>query len=194
MDVILLERIPRLGQMGDVVRVRNGHARNFLLPRGKALRANEENRKRFETERVHLEARNLERRGEAEAMAGRISGRSFTVIRQAGETGQLYGSVSARDLVEIIHAGGFTVARSQIALNQPVKTIGMHEVTILLHADVDATITVNIARSEDEADRQAKGEDTVSAEETETEPPTEGETAAEAGAEADEDASTTSGG
>jgi large subunit ribosomal protein L9 len=159
MDVILLERIPRLGQMGDVVRVRDGYARNFLLPQGKALRANEDNRKRFEAEKVHLEARNLDRRNEAEVVAAKIAGQTFIVIRQAGETGQLYGSVSARDLIEIIEAGGFTVARSQIALKQPIKTIGMHEVTIALHADVNAPVIINVARSEDEAVRQVKGED-----------------------------------
>ncbi len=159
MDVILLERIARLGQMGDVVRVRDGYARNFLLPQGKALRANETNRKRFEAERTHLEARNLERRTEAEAVVAKVAGQSFTVIRQAGETGQLYGSVTARDLVEVMEAGGFSVARNQIDLNHPIKRIGLHDVRILLHPEVDTAITINVARSDDEAARQARGED-----------------------------------
>jgi large subunit ribosomal protein L9 len=170
MQVILLERIARLGQMGDVVRVRDGYARNFLLPQGKALRANEENRKRFESQRSHLEARNLERRQEAETVASRVAGQSFTVIRQAGETGQLYGSVSPRDLVEVMEAGGFTVERNQVDLRQPIKTIGLHEVRIVLHPEVDTMITVNVARSEDEALRQGRGENlTVAGEEAEAE-------------------------
>lgn len=159
MEVILLERIARLGQMGDVVRVRDGFARNFLLPQGKALRANEANRKRFESERTHLEARNLERKSEAEKAASKLGGQSFVVIRQAGETGHLYGSVTSRDLAEAMDAGGFSVARNQIDLNQPIKTIGLHEVRIALHADVATHVTVNVARSEDEAARQARGED-----------------------------------
>ena len=159
MEVILLERIARLGQMGDVVRVRDGYARNFLLPQGKALRANEDNRKQFESERVQFEARDLERRQEAEAVAGKLNGQSFVLVRQAGETGQLYGSVTARDLAEAMDAGGFSVNRSQIALNQPIKTIGMHTVLIALHPEVEAHIIVNVARSEDEAERQARGED-----------------------------------
>lgn len=159
MEVILLERIARLGQMGDVVRVRDGFARNFLLPQGKALRANDANRKRFEADRGQLEARNLERRSEAEKVAERLSGQSFVVIRQAGETGQLYGSVTTRDLAEAMEAAGFSVARSQIDLNQPIKRVGLHEVRIELHADVDTHVSVNVARSEDEAARQARGED-----------------------------------
>jgi large subunit ribosomal protein L9 len=159
MEVILLERIARLGQMGDVVRVKDGYARNFLLPRGKALRANEANKKRFESDRSHLEARNLEQRQEAEAASGKINGQAFIVIRQAGETGQLYGSVSARDIVEAMEAGGTSIQRSQVALNQPIKAIGLHEVKIALHPEVDASVTINVARSEDEALRQARGED-----------------------------------
>src|SRR5262245_20594427 len=130
MDVILLERIARLGQMGDVVRVKDGYARNFLLPQGKALRANEANKKRFESERVQLEARNLERKQEAEAIHGKVDGQTFVIIRQAGETGQLYGSVSARDIVDAMAAGGTSVARNQVALNQPIKSIGLHAVKI----------------------------------------------------------------
>jgi len=159
MEVILLERIARLGQMGDVVRVRDGYARNFLLPQNKALRATEASRKRFESQRSHLEARNLERRQEAEEVAGNLDGQSFVIVRQAGETGQLYGSVTARDLAEAMEAGGFSVSRSQVALNSPIKTIGLHSVPIALHPEVEAKVTVNVARSEDEAQRQARGED-----------------------------------
>jgi large subunit ribosomal protein L9 len=159
MQVILLERISRLGQMGDVVRVRDGFARNFLLPQGKALRATDDNRKKFESQRGHLEARNLERKQEAEAIATKLDGKSFVVVRQAGETGQLYGSVTTRDLADALEAGGFSVNRNQVALNQPIKTIGLHTVTIALHPEVDAKVTVNVARSEDEAERQSKGED-----------------------------------
>jgi large subunit ribosomal protein L9 len=159
MEVILLERIARLGQMGDVVRVKDGYARNFLLPQGKALRANEANKKRFESERGHLETRNLERRQEAEAVSGKLGGQTFVVIRQAGETGQLYGSVSARDIVDAMGNAGTSVARNQVVLNQPIKSIGLHEVQVALHPEVETTITVNVARSEDEAARQARGED-----------------------------------
>lgn len=173
MEVILLERIARLGQMGDVVRVKDGYARNYLLPQGKALRANDANRKRFESERVQIEARNLERKSEAEQIGERLTGQSFVVVRQAGESGQLYGSVTSRDLAEIIEAAGFSVSRSQIVLHQPIKTIGMHPVHIGLHADVDAVVTVNVARSEDEAERQARGEDVtvVGGDEAEDESP-----------------------
>jgi large subunit ribosomal protein L9 len=159
MQVILLERIAGLGQMGDVVRVRDGYARNYLLPQGKALRATKENSQRFEAERAQLEARNLERKKEANAVAARLDGQSFIVVRQAGETGQLYGSVTARDLVEILGAGGFTISRSQVVLHQPIKSIGLHTVAIALHSEVDAKVIVNVARSEDEAERQARGED-----------------------------------
>jgi large subunit ribosomal protein L9 len=171
MEVILLERVQRLGQMGDIVRVRDGFARNFLLPQGKALRATEANRKRFESERTNLEARNLERRSEAEQVAAKVNGKSFIVVRQAAETGQLYGSVSTRDLAETMDAAGFKVERSQVALNQPIKTIGLHTVAIILHPEVEASVTVNVARSEDEAARQARGEDlTVAAAEPAEEP------------------------
>ena len=159
MEIILLERIARLGQMGDVVRVKDGYARNYLLPQGKALRANEANKKRFDSERVHLEARNLERKQEAEAVSGKVNGQAFVIIRQAGETGQLYGSVSARDIVDAMSAAGTSVERNQVALNQPIKTIGLHEVKIALHPEVEASVTVNVARSDDEAERQARGED-----------------------------------
>jgi len=182
MDVILLERIARLGQMGDVVRVRDGYARNFLLPQGKAFRATDANRQRFESQRRQLEARDLERRGEAEAVATKLNGQSFVIVRQAGETGQLYGSVSTRDLAEAMDTAGFKVGRNQINLNQPIKTIGLHTVAIALHAEVEASVTVNVARSEDEAGRQARGEDLTQMvpEEAEAEAESEGAEAAEA--------------
>ena len=164
MEIILLERIPRLGQMGDVVKVKAGFARNFLLPQGKALRANEANRKKFETQRADLEARNLERKQEATAVAEKLDGMSFIVIRSAAETGQLYGSVSARDIVEVLSGGGFKIGRNQVELNQPIKAIGITNVAIALHPEVLATITLNIARSADEAERQARGETLDSAE------------------------------
>lgn len=164
MDVILLERIARLGQMGDTVSVKAGYARNFLLPQGKALRANEENRKHFESQRTQLEARNLERRSEAQQVADKLDGKTFIVIRSAGETGQLYGSVSTRDIADIITAEGFSVLRTQVELNHPIKTIGMHNVAINLHPEVQVTVTINIARSADEAERQAAGEDLTSIE------------------------------
>lgn len=163
MDVILLERVAKLGQMGDVVKVRDGFARNYLLPKGKALRANDANKARFEKERAQLEARNLERRGEAQQVADKLDGKSFVVVRAAGETGQLYGSVAARDVVAILEEEGFSVGRSQIELRTPIKAIGLHEVIISLHAEVDVTIQLNVARSVDEAERQAKGEDLTSA-------------------------------
>lgn len=159
MEVILLERIARLGQMGDIVRVKDGFARNFLLPRAKALRANAANKARFERERAQLEARNLELKQEAVAVAEKMNGQSFIVVRQAGETGQMYGSVSARDIADNLIAAGFTVARSQVTLNAPLKTIGVHDVSVRLHPEVDAVIHVNIARSIAEGERQAKGED-----------------------------------
>jgi large subunit ribosomal protein L9 len=164
MEVILLERISRLGQMGDVVKVKDGFARNFLLPRHKALRANDANRKKFESQRVQLEARNLERKSEAGTIAEKLDGKSFVVVRSAGETGQLYGSVSTRDIAELLAAEGFNVARSQVELNQPIKAIGLTNVAIALHPEVEVTITLNIARSADEAERQAKGETLTTAE------------------------------
>ena len=166
MDVILLERVAKLGQMGERVKVKDGFARNFLLPRGKALRATEANAKRFETQRVQLEARNLELRAEAQKVAEGLDGQSFTMIRQAGESGQLYGSVSTRDIAEAITAGGFSVSRNQIALRTPIKGIGLHEVPVELHPEVDAKVTINVARSPEEAERQAKGEEVLAREET----------------------------
>ncbi|AMN53881.1 MULTISPECIES: 50S ribosomal protein L9 [Stappiaceae] len=159
MQVILLERIAKLGQMGDTVRVRDGYARNFLLPQGKALRANKSNLERFERERVQLEARNLERKNEAEGVASKLDGESLVMIRSAGETGQLYGSVSTRDIADGLTNAGFSVSRSQVELRNPIKTIGLHSVLIQLHPEVEVAISVNVARSEDEAVRQAAGED-----------------------------------
>lgn len=161
MQVILLERIPKLGQMGDTVRVRDGFARNFLLPQGKALRANDANRQRFERDRAQLEARNLERRQEAEQVGTKLDGENFVVIRQAGETGQLYGSVSTRDIADILSEGGFSVGRNQVELNQPIKALGVHDVSIRLHPEVAVTVSLNIARSQDEAERQARGENVL---------------------------------
>ncbi len=162
MQIILLERIGRLGQMGDVVTVKDGFARNFLLPQGKALRATEANRKRFERDRAQLEARDLELKSEAQAVQGKLGGKSFIVIRQAGDTGQLYGSVSTRDIAAAVTEGGFSIERRQVMLDRPIKTLGLHEVRVQLHAEVEPRITVNIARSPDEAARQARGEDVSS--------------------------------
>ena len=164
MDVILLERIGKLGAIGDVVSVKPGFARNYLIPTGRALRANEANRERFEREKEAIVARNNERKSEAEKVSGDLDGRSFIVVRSAGETGQLYGSVAARDVVEVLTGDGFKVSRNQVNLNQPIKAIGLHEVGIQLHSEVEATVTFNVARSEDEAERQAAGEDLTSAE------------------------------
>jgi large subunit ribosomal protein L9 len=159
MQVILLERIGRLGQMGDVVNVKNGYARNFLLPQQKALRATKENLARFEKDRGQLEARDLELKKEAEAVASKLNGGKFVAIRQAGDTGQLYGSVTSRDIADVVTSGGFTVDRRQIVLDRPIKSLGVHPVKVALHPEVVVQISLNIARTEDEADRQARGED-----------------------------------
>jgi large subunit ribosomal protein L9 len=159
MEVILLERIAKLGQMGDTVRVKDGFARNYLLPKGKALRATEANKAKFQSMKVELEARNLERKSDAHGVATTLDGQSFAVLRQAAETGQLYGSVSARDLAAIMTTAGFAVDRSQVALNAPIKAIGRHKVPVLLHPEVEVTVTVNVARSADEAERLARGEE-----------------------------------
>ena len=159
MEVILLERVANLGQMGEVVRVKDGFARNFLLPRGKALRATPENRTRFETMKVELEARNLEAKGDAQKVAGKLNGQSFTVLRQAAEGGQLYGSVSPRDIAALASDKGFALSRSQIALNAPIKMIGRHKVPVTLHPEVEVTINITVARNADEAERLARGED-----------------------------------
>ncbi|MCP4071264.1 MAG: 50S ribosomal protein L9 [Hyphomicrobiales bacterium] len=170
MDVILLERITKLGQMGDTVKVKDGYARNFLLPQGKALRANKANLTVFESQRVELEARNLERKSEAESVHTKLDGNSYIVIRSAGETGQLYGSVSTRDVAETLDVAGFKVLRNQVSLLSPIKVIGLHTITIALHPEVETTISVNVARSEDEAKLQAAGQDLTKRENYEMEP------------------------
>jgi large subunit ribosomal protein L9 len=166
MDVILLERVGKLGQMGDVVRVRDGYARNFLLARGKALRATKDNRARFETERAQLETRNLAAKAEAEAVAAKLDGKSFTIIRQAGEMGQLYRSVAPRDLAELLTKDGFTVSKTQIILGAPIKAIGLHKTRVHLHPEVEASVTINVESSPEEAERQARGESVLTREET----------------------------
>jgi large subunit ribosomal protein L9 len=158
MEVILLERVAKLGQMGEVVRVKDGFARNYLLPKGKALRATTENRTRFDTMKVDLEARSLEMRGEAEKVAATLKGKRVTVHRQASETGQLYGSVSGRDVVTLLADDGVSVNRSQVVLNQPIKTIGQHTVPVALHPEVEVAIMVIVARNAEEAERIARGE------------------------------------
>jgi len=169
MEVILLERVARLGEMGDVVRVKDGFARNFLLPRGKALRATDENRTRFETMKSELQARSAAQKSEAAGVADKINGKSFTVLRQASEAGQLFGSVSPRDLVRLISEAGFPVNRNQIALNTPIKTIGQHTVPLALHPEIETAITVIVARNNDEAERIARGEDVMQRREEPTE-------------------------
>jgi large subunit ribosomal protein L9 len=170
MEVILLERVAKLGQMGEVVRVKDGFARNFLLPRGKALRATTENRSRFEAMKGDLEARSAAAKTEASGVAGQLNGKSFTVLRQASESGQLFGSVSPRDIVGILGSAGFNVSRNQIALNTPIKTIGQHQVPLALHPEIETMISVIVARNDDEAARIARGEDvTQRREETEAE-------------------------
>ena len=159
MKVILLERVGKHGHIGDEVTVKDGYARNYLLPGHKALRATEANRKKFESERAHIEKRNDDRRSAAAGIAEGLNGREIIIIRQAGETGQLYGSVASRDIVEALATDGFTVQRSQVDLTDPIKSVGVHTVPLNLHAEVAVTITVNVARSEDEATRQSAGED-----------------------------------
>ena len=158
MEVILLQRVAKLGQMGEVVRVKDGFARNFLLPQGKALRATKDNRSKFEGMKAQLEASNLEQKKDADVVAGKLNGKSFIVVRQASDVGQLFGSVSARDIAALLTEGGFTVDRNQIQLQLPIKTIGLHTVPVALHPEVEVTITINVARNADEAERQARGE------------------------------------
>jgi len=157
MEVVLLQRVEKLGQMGEVVSVKDGYARNYLLPQQKALRATKANLARFESERAQLEARNLELKGEAEKVAAKLDGQQFVVIRQASEAGSLYGSVTARDVADAATEGGFSVARGQIVLDRPVKELGLHRLRVVLHPEVAATITVNVARSQEEAALQASG-------------------------------------
>ena len=158
MQVILLERVEKLGQMGDVVKVKQGFARNFLLPRKKALRATKANMARFEVDKAQLEARNLHLKKEADGVATKLDKKAFVIVRQAGETGILYGSVSTRDISDAITANGVNVARGQVALDKAIKTLGMHDVRVVLHPEVRVTVTLNIARTPEEAERQARGE------------------------------------
>jgi len=162
MDVILLERVEKLGAIGDVVKVKDGFARNFLLPRKKALRANEANRKVFEANRARIESDNAARRGEAEKDAGSFKDAQITLIRQASNTGQLYGSVAVRDLVESLNADGHKVTKSQVVLDKPIKAIGLYEVRVALHPEVSVAVKVNVARSPEEAEMQAQGVDVMS--------------------------------
>lgn len=157
-ELVLLQRVENLGQMGDVVRVKPGYARNFLLPQKKALRASKDNLARFEQQRAQLEAQNLKRREEAERLAERVGGLSVIIIRQAGESGSLYGSVSARDIAEGCTAAGLTINRSQVVLEHPIKTLGLSPVRVALHPEVSIPVTANVARSPEEAERQARGE------------------------------------
>jgi large subunit ribosomal protein L9 len=170
MDVILLERIGKLGQMGDVVRVKDGYARNFLLPRGKALRATADNKSKFEGMKVELQNRSLELKGVAGQIGAKVNGKNYVVIRQASETGQLFGSVSTRDIAGLINAEGGEVSRSHVVLNAPIKSIGQYKVPLALHPDVEVGITITVARSAAEAERIARGEDvTVRREDAEEE-------------------------
>jgi len=169
MEIILLERIENLGLMGDVVRVKPGFARNYLLPRGKALRATDENRRTFDQQRAQLEANNLEGRKEAEAVAKKMEGLSIILVRQAGEAGQLYGSANARDIADAVGKAGFTVARQQVRLQRPIKTVGIHPVRIDLHPEISVDVIVNVARTQEEADIQARtGKALIHSDEEET--------------------------
>lgn len=159
MELILLERIERLGQMGDVVRVKDGYARNYLLPQKKALRATEGNRAKFEQDRSQLEAHSLERKTEASAVGEKVDGQSFVIIRQAGDSGQLYGSVTTRDIAAQVTEGGVSITRNQVTLDTPIKVLGLHDVRLVLHPEVSTQITINVARTQEEAERQARGED-----------------------------------
>jgi large subunit ribosomal protein L9 len=161
MKVILLERVERLGGLGDVVQVKDGFARNFLLPRQKALRANSNNLKVFEGQRAEIEARNAKAREAASGAGEKLDGSSYILIRQAGESGQLYGSVSGRDVAEAVNAEGGKIDRSMVVLDKPIKTLGVHEIRVRLHPEVTVTVSINIARSADEAERQARGEDVI---------------------------------
>jgi large subunit ribosomal protein L9 len=162
-ELILLQRVDKLGQMGDVVKVKPGYARNFLLPQKKALRASKENRARFEQQRAQLEAQNLRRREEAERIAERVVGLSVMIIRQAGESGSLYGSVSARDVADAATDAGLTINRSQVVLEHPIKMLGLSQIRVSLHPEVSIPVTVNVARSPEEAERQARGESATAA-------------------------------
>ena len=170
-DLILLERVEKLGQMGQIVKVKPGYARNYLLPQKKAMRATKENMTYFETQRAQLEANNLQRKSEAEEIAERMEGLAVVVIRQAGESGQLYGSVAARDIAEAVTEAGYTVNRSQIVLDRPIKTLGLHPIRVMLHPEVSVTVTANVAQSEEGARMQAAGIDPLAQREDEDEAP-----------------------
>jgi len=161
MQVILLERVEKLGQMGDEVKVKDGFARNYLLPKKKALRATAANREYFKTQKSQLEARNLSQKKDAESVTGKLAGKVFAMLRQAGDRGQLYGSVSPRDIADVITAGGFNVSRTQVPLDKAIKTIGLHDVNVVLHPEVRVRVVINVARTDDEAERQARGEDVL---------------------------------
>ena len=161
MQVILLERVEKLGQMGDEVKVKDGFGRNYLLPQKKALRATKANREYFQTQKAQLEAQNLKLKSEAEKIGKKLEGQTFALLRQAGDRGQLYGSVSPRDIADVITAGGFTVSRTQVPLDKAIKTIGLFPVVVVLHPEVRVTVTINVARTEEEAERQARGEDVL---------------------------------
>jgi large subunit ribosomal protein L9 len=161
MQVVLLERVEKLGQMGDIVKVKDGFARNFLLPRKKALRATKDNIARFEKEKAQLEARNLSQKADAESVSKKLDKQTFVILRQAGETGMLYGSVSTRDIAEAVTTGGVSVNRNQVILDKPMKTLGLHEVKVALHPEVRVSVTINVARTVEEAERQARGENVI---------------------------------
>jgi large subunit ribosomal protein L9 len=180
MQVILLERVEKLGQMGDEVRVKNGFARNYLLPKKKALRATKANREYFLTQKAQLEARNLERKSEAEKVAKTLDGKTFMLLRQAGDRGQLYGSVSPRDISDVITEGGFSISRTQVPLDQAIKAIGLVKIAVVLHPEVRVHVTLNVARTEDEAERQARGEDVLAEATPQEEAAVEAKIAAEA--------------
>ena len=164
MQVVLLERVEKLGQMGEIVKVKDGFARNFLLPRKKALRATKENIARFEKEKAQLEARNLSQKKEAEGVSKKLDKQTFVILRQAGETGMLYGSVSTRDIADAVTAGGISVNRNQVILDKPMKTLGLHDVKVALHPEVRVGVTINVARTAEEAERQARGENVIKTE------------------------------
>jgi large subunit ribosomal protein L9 len=164
MQVVLLERVEKLGQMGEIVKVKDGFARNYLLPRKKALRATKENIARFEKEKAQLEARNLTLKKEAEGVAKTLDKQTFVILRQAGETGMLYGSVSTRDIADAVTAGGTSLDRNQVILDKPMKTLGLHDIKVALHPEVRVGITINVARTAEEAERQARGENVLKTE------------------------------
>ncbi len=183
MEVVLLERVEKLGQMGDVEKVKDGFARNFLLPKKKALRATKANLTYFETQRTQLEARNLEHKKEAGEVAAKLDGQTFMLLRQAGDRGQLYGSVSTRDIAAAISAGGISIERGQVPLDKPIKMIGLYPMAVILHPEVRANVTINVARTEEEAERQARGEDVLAEPTEEDEAPANAEAVFEEGAE-----------